>query len=105
MNGGHDLGGMHGLGPINPEHDEPVFHADWERRAFALTVACGFGGLWNIDMARYARESVHPKQYLETTYYEKWLLGLQQLLTEHGVLNEAEIELRMRALASEEAKP
>ena len=34
MNGGHDLGGMHGLGPIAPERDEPVFHADWERRAF-----------------------------------------------------------------------
>ena len=27
MNGGHDLGGMHGLGPINPEPEqgEPVF--------------------------------------------------------------------------------
>ena len=32
MNGGHDLGGMHGLGPIDPEPEskEPVFHTEWE---------------------------------------------------------------------------
>ncbi|MCC2663013.1 MAG: nthB, partial [Geminicoccaceae bacterium] len=39
MNGIHDLGGMHGLGPIRPEPDEPVFHEDWERRMFGLMVA------------------------------------------------------------------
>ncbi len=103
MNGGHDLGGMHGLGPIDPERDEPVFHAEWEKRAFAMTVACGFGGLWNIDMARYARESLHPALYLESTYYEKWLLGLERLLVERGVLDAAEIEARMRKLAKEDA--
>ena len=102
MNGIHDLGGMHGLGPINPERDEPVFHAEWEKRAFAITVACGFGGLWNIDMARYARESLHPALYLESTYYEKWLLGLQSLLVERGVLSESEIDRRMRMIASAE---
>ena len=51
MNGAHDLGGMHGLGPIDPEpeSEEPVFHAEWERRAFALNLATGFLGKWNID--------------------------------------------------------
>ena len=33
MNGVHDLGGMHGFGPVQPEANEPVFHAAWERRA------------------------------------------------------------------------
>src|SRR2546428_429998 len=58
MNGIHDLGGMHGFGPVDPEPNEPVFHHDWERRAFALNLAAGFLGRWNIDMARYARDKV-----------------------------------------------
>ena len=49
MNGAHDLGGAHGFGAVVAEPDEPVFHAEWERRAFALTVATGFLGRWNID--------------------------------------------------------
>ena len=100
MNSAHDLGGMQGFEPINPEVDEPVFHAQWEQRAFALTVACGFGGEWNTDMARHARESLNPALYLRTTYYEKWLLGLEKLLVERGVLTQDEITKRMTELAT-----
>ena len=66
MNGAHDLGGMHGLGPINPEPEaqEPVFHAAWERRMFGLMLAAGFLGQWNIDKSRYARERQHPHRLL-----------------------------------------
>ena len=101
MNGGHDLGGMHGLGPIEVEQNEPVFHDEWERRCFAITLACGFLGEWNLDMSRYARERMHPATYLDTSYYEHWLIGLQTLLVENGLLDEAEIEQRMAALAAE----
>ena len=101
MNGGHDLGGMHGLGPIDVEENEPVFHDAWERRCFAITLACGFLGEWNLDMSRYARERMHPATYLDTSYYEHWLIGLQTLLVEKGLLDEAEIEQRMQALAAE----
>ena len=55
MNGGHDLGGMHGLGRIDVEENEPGFHYAWERRCFATTLACGLLGEWNLDIARYAR--------------------------------------------------
>ncbi len=102
MNGGHDLGGMHGLGPIDPDPNEPVFHADWERRCFALTVACGFLGEWNIDMSRHARERMHPAKYLETSYYEHWLIGLQTLLVEQGLVTEDEIKRRMGEIGAEE---
>ena len=101
MNGGHDLGGMHGLGRIDVEENEPVFHDAWERRCFAITLACGFLGEWNLDMSRYARERMHPATYLDTSYYEHWLIGLQTLLVEKGLLDEAEIEQRMQALAAE----
>lgn len=88
MNGAHDLGGKHCLGAINaePEDSEPVFHADWERRVFALTLAAGMLGQWNIDESRYARERQHPLNYLQHSYYENWLAGLERLLREKNLL-------------------
>ena len=93
MNGAHDLGGMHGLGPINPEPEgqEPVFHAAWERRVFGLALAAGFLGQWNIDKSRYARERQHPVDYLRHSYYENWLVGLEKLLLEAGLVTAEEL--------------
>ncbi len=61
MNGGQDLGGRHGFGPVNPEQNEPMFHAEWERRVFACTLAMGATGEWNIDASRPARENRHTR--------------------------------------------
>lgn len=91
MNGAHDLGGMHGFGPIDADPLEPVFHEPWERRMFALTLAAGFLGKWNIDMSRFAREKMPPAEYLGTSYYEHWLFGLEQLLVEKGLVSAAEL--------------
>ena len=90
MNGGADLGGMHGFGPVAPEPNEPPFHDAWERRVFALTLAMGASGLWTIDESRFARESL-PPQYLAATYYQIWLAGLTRLLLAHGLVSEAEL--------------
>ncbi len=92
MNGVHDMGGMHGMGPIAPEENEPVFHHEWERRAFAITMAAGFLGTWNIDMSRHARERMPAAEYLAASYYERWLWGLELLLVERGLLTREEIE-------------
>jgi nitrile hydratase len=91
MNGAHDLGGMHGFGPVEVEPDEPVFHADWERRAFALTLAMGAWRRWNLDMSRSAREQMAPAEYLATSYYEHWRFGVLRLLPEHGFASPDEI--------------
>ena len=56
MDGAHDMGGVAWSGPVQPEPNEPVFHAAWERRAFAITLAMAMPGGWNIDMSRFARE-------------------------------------------------
>ena len=101
MNGVHDMGGMDGFGPVEVEADEPVFHSEWERRAFALTVAMGFYGRWNIDMSRYARENRDPLGYLEDSYYERWLYGLEVLLEESGLVSRDEIAARMAEMAEE----
>jgi len=91
MNGGQDLGGMMGFGEINPEADEPAFHAEWEKRIFALTLASGAAGKWNIDMSRQARESLPVLQYLGSSYYQIWLEGLTRLLVEKRLLNPDEL--------------
>ncbi len=94
MNGPHDLGGMHGLGPINPEpeDDEPYFHEEWEKRALAVTLAAGALGAWTLDTSRHARERQHPVDYLRNSYYENWLAGLEKLLVENGVVTRKELE-------------
>ncbi len=86
MNGAHDLGGMHGFGPIDIESGHAPFHHKWEERVFAMTLACGFLGQWNIDQSRFARERMEPGEYLQTSYYEHWLYGLETLLVERGLL-------------------
>ena len=92
MNGVHDMGGMDGFGPIEREENEPLFHAEWEKRALALVLAMGFSGAWNMDMSRHARERIPPADYLAASYYEKWLLGLETLLVENGLVSAGEIE-------------
>jgi nitrile hydratase len=96
VNGAHDLGGMHGFGPVVLEPDEPVFHAEWERRVFALRLAMAVRGRWNLDMSRHANEQMHPAQYLATSYYEHWLFGLELLLERDGFVAGAEIDRRAR---------
>jgi nitrile hydratase len=91
MNGGQDLGGAQGFGPVAPEPDEPVFHAEWEKRAFALTLAMGMPGGWNIDMSRFARENRDPTEYLTMSYYQLWFAGLETLLKERDLVSDDEI--------------
>lgn len=97
MDGVHDLGGMHGFGPVEPEADEPVFHADWERRALAVTLATGALGRWSIDRSRFTREQLPPAVYLSSSYYEIWIRGLERLLVEAGLLAPADLTDQARA--------
>ena len=91
MNSAHDMGGMHGFGPVQREENEPAFHADWERTAFSLTLAMGATGLWNIDASRFARESLEPGHYLTSSYYQIWLAGLIKLLEERDLVSTDEL--------------
>ena len=91
MNGIHDLGGMHGLGPVAPPTSEPVFRADWERRVFALFPALFVGGCFNVDQFRHAIERMAPAEYLTSSYYEHWLHAFERLLVENGKVSPAEL--------------
>ncbi len=61
MNSIHDLGGMDNIGPLNIEQDEPVFHADWERKTFALTLAVLATGACPVDEIRHMSELIPPR--------------------------------------------
>lgn len=98
MNGIHDLGGMHGFGPIDPEIDEPVFHAEWESRVFALFgTTAAFAG-FSVDEFRHAIENMPPAHYLESSYYEHWLHAFEVVLTRRGFVTSAEIDARVAQL-------
>ncbi len=91
MNGVHDMGGMHGFGPVQPETGTEKFHAPWERRALGLTLAMGATGAWNLDQARRARESLPAARYLAASYYEIWIRGMESLLLERGLVRAEEL--------------
>lgn len=101
MNGIHDLGGMHGMGPIAPERNEPLFHEEWERRMFGLFMAIFAGGHYNVDEFRHAIERMDPARYLESPYYEHWLHSAETLLVEKGVLSREDLEDRKARLEME----
>lgn len=95
MNGVHDLGGMHGFGPVTPASNEPVFHADWERRTFALALATMGSRRVNVDEFRRVIERMPPAAYLATSYYEHWLYALEALLVEKQLIGPDEIDTRL----------
>lgn len=91
MNGPQDLGGQMGFGSIAPERDEPIFHADWEKRALGLVIAAGSMGHWSIDESRFARENRNPSDYYCSSYYEIWIKGLEAVLLKHGFVTPADL--------------
>jgi nitrile hydratase len=95
MNGVHDLGGMHGFGPVSPEIDEPVFHADWERTVLAIQLATRAQRMFNLDEFRHGIERLEPAHYLEASYYERWLASIETILIEKGILSRDEIAARL----------
>jgi nitrile hydratase beta subunit len=92
MDGAQDMGGVPGFGPVLPESDEPVFHAKWEGSIFAMTLAMGRPGKWNIDMSRFARENLPREEYLSKTYFQIWVAGLERLLMDRNLVALDEIE-------------
>lgn len=92
MNGVHDMGGMHGMGPIRHEASEPAFHEPWEGRVYAMNRALNAWNKWNIDAGRYGIEVLPPADYLRMSYYEKWLVRNLRLVVEHGLVTQEELE-------------
>jgi nitrile hydratase len=99
MNGIHDMGGMHGFGPVVREENEPYFHVPWERTVNGLMQATVRQRLFNLDEFRRGIEHIAPAHYLEASYYERWIESVAANLVEKGILSDEEIERRSAELA------
>lgn len=105
MNGAHDLGGMHGLGAIAPGADEPVYHAPWEARVHAMTLASFGWRRWTVDGWRHQQELVPGPDYLKMSYYERWATALAELVVKTGVATRQEVEPAWPDIGAPETRP
>jgi nitrile hydratase subunit beta len=106
MNGVHDMGGMHGFGPVVREENEPTFHAEWEKHVVAINSLTRGPGLFNIDEFRYGIEQMDPAHYLRSTYYERWLATVEYNLIQKGHITAEEIDAWMERLRKDpDAEP
>ncbi len=92
MNSIHDIGGMDNIGSVNIEKDEPVFHEDWEKRVYAMTLATMGAGIFVTDEVRYMTETIPPADYLTFSYYEKWLYSLEHMMLKKNMVSREELE-------------
>jgi nitrile hydratase subunit beta len=105
MNGVHDMGGLQSMGPIQYETNEPVFHATWEGRIYALNRAMRAWGKWNLDTERHALELMSAADYLRMSYYERWVGRLAEQVVKYGLVTSREMESGKSAPDSPKATP
>ena len=102
MNGVHDMGGMHGFGPIDIEADEPTFHDEWEGRVYGMVTSIREEhDVYGPFGSRHYIENIPPAQYLASSYYEKWMLALETALVSKGLLTTEELDARTRQLSDD----
>jgi nitrile hydratase len=104
VDGIHDMGGMHGFGAVDAEHNQDTFHADWEKRVPGLATAAYRASAMNIDEFRHGIERMPPRDYLAASYYERHLFTIELNLIEKGFLTREEIDARMRQLEQQAEK-
>lgn len=92
MDGIHDMGGMHGFGPIPYEKNEPTFHHDWERRVWGVCQASTYPDWANLDNGRHSLELMPPRLYVSYSYFERWLYGLTTTLLTGGLVTLDEVK-------------
>ena len=98
----HDVGGL-AFGPIDrSEHDLAL----WEKRTDAILILLRDNKrrAFTVDAHRRVIESYGEQEYDRTTYYEKWIRAIRDLLVEQEVLTREEIEVRMAEVRAKHAK-
>ena len=101
----HDIGGLHGFGPMSGLDDDLNFHAAWEARAFALVRTLIHNGAFTWDEFRHAIERMAPADYLGSSYYARWLDALGRVLVEKGVVTADDVERRTAFFESRPQAP
>ena len=94
MSSVHDRGGRPDPGPIDRSEHEPAW---WEKRVDAMVMLLAHPSrrLITIDEHRRAIESLEAGRYETLPYYAKWLLALETLCVEKGLLTREEIDRKV----------
>ena len=105
MNGIHDMGGMHGFGPVVREEHEPVFHEPWEGRVYGMLSRARaiMPPAYPGDNRGYI-EAIPPQTYLEMSYYERFMEAIVQRAIDAGVITAGELEERIAQFAAEPSR-
>jgi nitrile hydratase subunit beta len=105
MDGVHDMGGMHGFGPVVGPGAELAYHEPWEPRVFAIQMLVGLEGLGAGPGGRVTREEMEPADYLAASYYERWLFSAERRLERKGTIAAGDVEGMMERLEAGEPVP
>lgn len=88
---------MQGVASLPRKSGEMVFHDEWERRAFAITVSLAEQGVfpWS-EFQQKLIEAVAEAEREDALrpsrgYYESWLAGLEALLKEKALLGNQKV--------------
>ena len=100
MDGVHDMGGMHGFGAVVEPGSEQPYHERWEPRVFALHLLVSTERLGAGPGGRPTREEMDPAEYLEASYYERWIWSAERRLERAGTIVPGEVEAMMERLRS-----
>jgi nitrile hydratase len=102
MNGVHDMGGMHGFGPVKIDWDfTPKSLSEWEKRVDLLLGATMRVGIFNIDAFRFGIEQMEPARYLATPYFGRWAASVEWNLIREGVITLDELDAWVETLRSD----
>jgi nitrile hydratase beta subunit len=105
MNGIHDMGGLHGFGPVNhisgKTPEDPVFHSEWESRVFCITQVIDTQGIWNLDEHRHEIELMNAADYINDGYYGRWLFAMESLLNKKNILAHTEVSQRIAEMMAD----
>jgi hypothetical protein len=98
----HDVGGL-AFGPIDrEEHDLAL----WEKRTDAMLRLLVTPGkrAFTVDGMRRVIEDYGQQEYDRTTYYEKWIRAVRNLVVEQEILTREEVEARMAEVRARQEK-
>ncbi len=104
IDGIHDMGGMHGFGPVVVPGCDEAYEEQWEARAFAMSTIVGIEGLGS-GSGRAIREEMEPEHYLHASYYERWLWSTEQRLLRKGTISPGEVDAWVERLLAGEPVP
>ena len=98
----HDVGGLE-FGPIDrEEHDLAL----WEKRTDAMLRLLVTPGkrAFTVDGLRRVIEDYGQQAYDRTTYYEKWIRAIRNLIVEQEIVTRDEVEARMAEVRAKHEK-